>query len=30
MEQAGVRRLTDFNMIKSEIKTLLFLSYFDN
>ena len=25
-----VRRLTDFNMFKSEIKTLLFLRYFDN
>ena len=24
-----VRRLTDFNMFKSEIKTLLFLRYFD-
>ena len=25
-----VRRLTDFNMFKSEIKTLLFLHYLDN
>ena len=25
-----VRRLTDFNMFKSEIKTLLFLRYSDN
>ena len=25
-----VRRLTDFNMFKSEIKTLLFFRYFDN
>ena len=25
-----VRRLTDFNMFKSEIKTFLFLRYFDN
>ena len=25
-----VIRLTDFNMFKSEIKTLLFLRYFDN
>ena len=25
-----VRRLTKFNMFKSEIKTLLFLHYFDN
>ena len=25
-----IRRLTDFNMFKSEIKTLLFLRYFDN
>ena len=25
-----VRRLTDFNMFKSEIKTLLFVCYFDN
>ena len=25
-----VRRLTDFNMFKSEIKTLLFLRYFDH
>ena len=25
-----VRWLTDFNMFKSEIKTLLFLRYFDN
>ena len=25
-----VRRLTDFNMFRSEIKTLLFLRYFDN
>ena len=25
-----VRRLTDFYMFKSEIKTLLFLRYFDN
>ena len=34
MEQVGlnerVRRLTDFNMFKSVIKTLLFLRYFDN
>ena len=25
-----VRRLTDFNMLKSEIKTVLFLRYVDN
>ena len=25
-----IRRLTDFSMFKSEIKTLLFLRYFDN
>ena len=25
-----VRRLTDFNMFNSEIKTLLFIRYFDN